>query len=188
MSTKAKISIGIGAILACVLIVLCVVPLWSVEYRGNGCSICGAVKSRKIVRLAGVPIWVRSSGPSTGAWTDAYTRYIGEPHEHQWAGGSIGTKEVSFLRTIFRDGAYRVPPFPSWQGELTRLALGAVAQVGSWPPEQRKQLYHAMLARNDRDWFEDVRQTQAAIKGGDPNKVWADWLTRHETDNQMKAN
>jgi hypothetical protein len=77
---------------------------------------------------------------------------------------------------MFSDGAHSVPPFPRWQYILNSVALRSIEQVKDWPAERKIRLYHLILARNDRDWLQEIRRMNKMAEAGDPNRVWTGWL------------
>jgi len=176
MKKKNVIWIGVVAIL---LVVFFFVPCWRVTNRSYNCVWCGAYKSKRTTSVLAVPVWIRRSGIQRHPVTDLYDKYIGQPHEHEWAGGgysyTLGTLRG---RGLHADGFHTVQPFPTWQPALTRTALMAVAQVADWPKEERIKLFHAILDCTSRESYEDVAEVYKRAEQGPPEELWMDWLEK----------
>jgi len=124
-----------------------------------------------------VPIWFNRSGVERNELTDIYDKYIGEQHEHEWAGGSFWETYGTLQGPgSCRDGVNIVKPYHLLQPRLTRIALSAVEQVKEWPREKRTSLYYAIRDFNDLESFPVLKEIFEKAKLGNSEELWENWL------------
>jgi hypothetical protein len=124
-----------------------------------------------------MPVWFRRSGIESNELTDIYDKYIGDQHEHEWAGGSFWQTYGTLRGPAFhRDGVNLVQPYHPLQPKLTRIALSAVEQVKEWPKEKRISLYYAIRDFNDLESFPAVKEIFEKAKQGKSEELWENWL------------
>jgi hypothetical protein len=180
------------AILSVIIVILfgvfSFIPCWSVSHLSYTCRLCDAHKDKRETRVLGLPVWISRSKLRRSPLTDIYEQYIGEPHNHEWAGGGFGRKTGTiFGPTVYSDGSHAVPPFSHLQPKLTKMALIAVSQVKDWPKEKRIALFHAILdIERTRCYenYENVANVFAEAEKGEPNEIWMNWLEKARVSKQ----
>ena len=179
MSMIKKIAILTGVI-AALCVVFFFVPFCKTS-KSYTCPVCGAIRNKKVVRVFGIPIWMRRSKVQRQPVTDIYDKYIGQPHEHEWAGGGYSRTVGTLLGPgLHGDGAHTVKPYSPVQPWLTHIALTAVAQVKEWPKEERVDLYYAILDCNDHESFPVVREIFEQAYQGNSENLWKNWLEKRK--------
>lgn len=168
--------IGIVVILVFVG-VFSIIPCWTVTGCPYTCRLCAASRSTVTTRIFGVPVWFSRSGVQSNELTDIYDEYIGQRHEHEWAGGSFWRTYGTLRGPAFhRDGVHLVQPYHPIQPRLTRIALRAVEQVKEWPKEKRISLYYAIRTFNDLESFQVIKEIFEKAKQGNSEELWKNWL------------
>ena len=174
---KAKAILTAAVFILILAVVFSIIPCWTVTGRSYTCRICAASRDTVTTRIFGMPVRSKRSGVESNELTDIYDKYIGEQHEHEWAGGAFWQTYGSLLGAgSCRDGVHGVKPYSLLQPQFTRIALSAVEQVQEWAKERRISLYYAIRDCNDVESLHTIKETFKEAKQGKSEELWENWL------------
>ena len=172
-----------------VAVILLIVALGTVflvrrqETWGYTCRICGATRDKTVTYLFGLPVWLKRAGVHPQSGTKIYEELIGEPHEHEWAGGGHSVDRGTLWGPqVHSDGSHRVAPYPIFQYNLTHTALHVVAILNESEPEFRKQVYREILKCTSPRAYANVLETFDRGTEDNAEEVWREWLAKRSKE------
>ncbi|UCE48739.1 MAG: hypothetical protein JSW47_01055 [Phycisphaerales bacterium] len=158
MKRRNKIIVTIVLLVAGVLYLDVLVPIYKRCLISDNCRLCGVQKNETTVHLWAFRIQRKVVGPTRTAQTDLYDKYIAEPHQHQWAGGGFGmyTRRIyggGIHTDGFHNGEYSISQY-----RLSRELLPAMEMFNDESVEFRREVYRDLIDCKGSKDYARVRQ------------------------------